>query len=64
MTIDQIRDRIAAIDAMFATAASWGSWMASASSERAGLVRQARAMGVEIADDHVMTDGAGRRLVD
>ena len=61
--VEEIERRIAEIDAMFERAAGWGSWMASASSERHGLVEQLRKLGIKAEHKHVMKAG-GRRIHD
>lgn len=43
---EKLTARIAEIDKMFEEATGWGSWMATASSERRGLVRRLEQMGV------------------
>lgn len=51
---EKISERIAAIDKMFEEATGWGSWMSEASSERRGLVRQLRAMGIQAEDKYIL----------
>jgi len=64
-TLEGIKSRIAAIDKMFGEAIGWGSWMAAASSERAGLVATARSkFGAELESNFEMKDGSGRILHD
>ena len=43
--------RIAMIDAMFAEATGWGSWMVMCANEREGIVDRLRAGGMDI--EHV-----------
>lgn len=52
--VGQMKRRIAEIDAMFERAVGWGSWMASASSERHSLVEQLRKLGIKVEHKHVM----------
>lgn len=56
---DDLRRRIAEIDAMFAAATCWGSWMVMAGNERKALVnRLARDHGIQVEHQYVpMTDG-------
>ena len=53
--------RIAEIDAMFAAATGWGSWMVSCSNERKGLVNALNNEGHAIAHNfQVRTHGRAR----
>lgn len=53
MTKDQKLARIAKIDAMFDAATAWGSWMVSASGDRARLVQSlSKFDGIEVAHKH------------
>jgi hypothetical protein len=48
LTLEQMRERVAEIDAMFETAMRWGSWMIMCANERESLVNNLQAQGVNI----------------
>lgn len=54
--------RIAEIDAMFADATGWGSWMAMCSNERERLVNALNKEGHDIAHKHLARTGTGQRV--
>lgn len=58
-TVEKIEERIASIDKMFEEATGWGSWMSECSSERRGLCRQLRAMGLAAEDKFVLRTASG-----
>ena len=56
---EQLR-RIAEIDAAFATATGWGSWMVMCANEREGLVNRLRDAGRDVAYSHLARASDGR----
>jgi hypothetical protein len=53
--------RIAEIDAMFAAATGWGSWMVECANEREGLVNRLNAEGRQIEHKYQARGGNGQR---
>jgi hypothetical protein len=54
--------RIDEIDAMFARATDWGSWMVMAANEREDLVNQLRSHGHDIEHKHLARTESGGRV--